>query len=170
MDIETAFTPQSLDEVARLNRRWHYWPLFILRSAHGIIGYVALFVIAIGGMVTAFRGSSFNATAFGAGILGACVLIAFPIWLYIRERRKVEARLKRQGPLFFSFTNEGVSLRERNGATISVPWSTYSGFQEGKLIFVLWQVGRSGFRAIPKNAATEADVRSILLTKLPEMQ
>lgn len=150
MVINTAFTIDALDEAAGLNRRWHYWPLFLARNAYGFLIYVALHVIALGNVIKDLRSPTHSAVVLAAGTLGTCALTAFPIWLYVRYRRKREQLISKQGVMAISLSTEGLTIREQNGVSTSVPWNAYSGFREGRHIFALRQGEPPDFVLYPK--------------------
>jgi len=161
MDFEVSYTPKSLSEADRMARRWYFWPAFVLQNLSGI-GMVIFLLI---GGVTLVIESLFNSTLdVPRAALGACI-VTIPggaFWWYCRrEARKTSESLAAVNPLLLSFTSDGISTKEKNGATSFVPWSSFRGFREGRTVILLDETTSRNRRMIPTDSLSSSDVQSI---------
>ena len=172
MEIECTFTVEALDEAARLNRRWYYWPLTVWRNLLPVLYYAAFLVIGIQFVVRNVRGETHHFQRALVGLLVVLALVVVPLWYFLRLYRKARAEVAELGPQKFTFTDTGISSIDKNGCTSFVPWSQYAGFREGKGIFFLRIARSEAYRVIPKETFAQRDaerLRSLLLTRLPEL-
>lgn len=173
MQIETSFTDKSLDETDRLGRRWYHWPLMIYRHVYVVVLFLAFLTIGLEVLIGSLRGPDRNPFHASLGVLVTLAVIALPVWVYRKKRRNRSVLLAKLNALKFSFTSEGISTAKKGGATSFEPWSSYSGFSQGKNIFILQRVASANRRTIPKDTLEPQDaerLRSRLLAHLPELR
>jgi len=173
MDVEVSFTSRSAREAERMLRKWYAWPLFLIRSIYGLAVIAAL--LFAGGSL--FIRSLFSARIQVSGAILGLLMVLGPCagywWLRTREVRKVTAMLAAINPLRLTFDTNGVHTLEKNRASNFSPWSTFSGFREGRTIFLLREAQSGQHRVISKDGLSRTlseDIKSVLASHLPEIK
>ncbi len=103
-------------------------------------------------------------------------MVAVPLlgfwWFYRRDMRKAKMMLAAINPLKLKFTETGLQTLEKNGASNFAPWSSFSGFREGRTVLLLREIDTSQYRVIPKDTISTTDlewIRSAIRSHLPEL-
>ena len=173
MQIEVWFTTQATDEAARMTARWYSWPLLLLGNIQGVALVAALLiggcVIFVNGVFTAKP----DLLRAALGIVMVVVPVAGFRWAVRSEARKAEKELAAINPQKLTFDADGLHTVEKTGATSFVPWSSYSGFREGKAVILLCDAGPAkNYWIIPKKTVPESGVeqmRSAIREHLPQI-
>lgn len=160
-EFEVSFTIRSANELARMSRRWYFWPLYVLRNLYS---FALLALLVFGGLfiaVKSFLAPTPDPSRAAVGLVMAAGPSLFYWWVYRRNSRKATERLASINPVKLSFTPEGFHTTEKSGATSFAPWSSFKGYRDGKTIFLLLADNQRGFRAIPKEGLTAIQVEQI---------
>ena len=173
MQIEVWFTTQATDEAAGMTSRWYAWPLLLLGNLQGVALVAALL---IGGCVIFVKGVFTARPDLSRAALGI-VMVVVPVvgfrWSLRHERRKADEELAAINPQKLTFDADGLHTLEKTGASSFVPWSSFTGFREGKAVILLRDAGSAkNYRMIPKKTVPESGVeqmRSSIREHLPEI-
>lgn len=170
MEVKIAYSVQSIDEAAKITRRWFYWPRVLVQCAYGLLlGAAICFVIA--GYLTRALAHTHQASRALTGCLAAALFVSILAFFYrrvIAKRRKLLAAI---GSAKLTVNRDGIGTVDEKGVKIFSPWSTYSSFKEGKAILLLKVASSGTYWPIPKDCLTQNEaalMRSMLISQLPE--
>lgn len=127
-------TEQDLADVRSITRSKWYWPKLLAANWYGlgVLGIVLWATVA--GLV-----GSIHPNWRGLGILWLVLLSLFG-WAFFSTRRAMSKEFRNLNaalPDWITLADDGVQLDGPNGAKIFNPWSAFTGWREGKRVFLL---------------------------------
>ena len=154
MQFEVTLDPKALAEAEKMTRHWYYWPRAIVQG-----GYFFLF-LAVMVYGTFFNLIDSHGSLRKAGICAAvsALLIAICVWQYRKGTIKTRTYLEGINPLRFDTQTDGVSVTERAGSSLFIPWREFSSFREGKRVFLLNRAKAGGLRIVPKEGLSAHEI------------
>jgi len=154
MQIRTELSPRELSQALRLNRTKMYWPKVLLAN-----WYAGLLLIAI---IWGEFERIIERKPLQLNSLALLLIPIFFLWFYwYRTQRNLRTAASQlsdsQG--YASVDGRGISATSSTGATSFVPWSAYSGWNEGADVFTLKT--EKSFRVFSKRGLGEAELEQL---------
>jgi hypothetical protein len=161
MQVRAQLTPEELKDAARLIRPKMFWLRMALAN-----WYALTILIAVVGAIIYHAMNSLPYNWAGAlGVAGIALLfLGFSWWRYNSRIGKITDRWNKNCGNS-SLDTDGIRTDAANGATTFVPWSAYSTWKEGKLVFLV--KGDNAEQVIPKEGLGSSEqVKGLLASKV----
>jgi hypothetical protein len=163
MVVECQLNYAEMSEAFRLNRTPVFWFKAAVANLRAIILIIVVAAMGTAKIVNRDQGNWQPIV----GLVGfAIVLFLLYVW---RQRKGVKKALAQMNAVCSEMTvnAEGVKLSSAIGAMNFTPWSHFTKWSEGNLVFTI--VEAKGFRALPKRALTDSqmtELRGMLQTQI----
>jgi len=134
MKIRGRLTPSELKDGVGLFRPKSYWVKFAVINWYGLV-LLGILIYATIVALAGFRHANWHALGMLWLIIGSILLIA----LYLGRSRasRALAGMNRQLAGTFQIAPDGVRGEAESGASSFLPWSTFSAWKRGKVVYAL---------------------------------
>jgi hypothetical protein len=160
MQVRAKVSPQEIREAARMSRPTSFWFKFFLANWYSL----GLALVVIAANVTALANHRHVQVRPVATLLAICAFFIGYRWYRWNDRisRAALAASGRSGTL--ALETSGIQKTLATGASTFVPWASYTGWREGKSVFVL--SGKDGSTVIPIDDGTRESIRGLLASNI----
>jgi hypothetical protein len=160
MQIQAPTTPGEIREAARMSRPRYFWLRFLISNWYA----TALCLVSVGVSISSLIQHENPKTGPAATLFGVGAIFLVLSWYRwdLKLTKSAELASARSGAL--SLDDDGVRTTLATGASTFLPWSSYSKWIEGELVFVL--TGRDAATIIPLDNSNREAIRGLLMSKI----